>query len=60
MSQSGISSGKVGWGGVERRDHINTFEGVSFPNWMWGLNILSPETHTIRSFGAVLRAVVKQ
>jgi len=50
---------RFGWGGVERRDHINTLEGVSFPNWLWGLNTLSPETQTIRSFGAALHTEVK-
>ena len=51
--------GGVGWGGVERRDRINTLEGVSFLNWLWGLNTLSPETPTILSFGAALHTEVK-
>jgi len=50
---------RFGWGGVERRGHINTLEGVSFPDWLWGLNTLSPETQTIRSFGAALHTEVK-
>jgi hypothetical protein len=54
-----VGWGGVGWGGVERRDHINILEGVSFPNWLWGLNTLSPETQTIRSFGAALHTEVK-